>query len=82
MSELNGRATVTMTTSNAIAPPQTFPLGSDLTVATINVDGAHADQHDGSRILPRVKVVLSHMKDLQVQSSRCKNHTYKWAPHN
>ena len=58
---------VTMTTSNVTTQPQTFPLGSDLTVATINVNGAHADQQDGSRIVPRVKVVLRHMKDLQVQ---------------
>ena len=58
---------VTMTTSNVTTQPQTFPLGSDLTVATINVNGAHADQQDGSRIIPRVKVVLRHMKDLQVQ---------------
>ena len=56
-----------MTTSNATAPPQKLPLGSNLTVATINVNGAHADQQDGSRIVPRVKVVLRHMKELQVQ---------------
>ena len=67
MSVVNGCATVTMTTSNATASPQTFPLGSDLIVATINVNGAHADQQDGSRIVTRVKVVLSHMKELQVQ---------------
>ena len=64
MSEVNGLAMVTMTTSNDTTQPQTFPLGSDLTVATINVNGAHADQHDGSRIVPRVKVVLRHMKEL------------------
>ena len=67
MSEVNGHAMVTMTTSDVTTQPQTFPLGSDLTVATINVNGAHADQQDGSRIVPRVKVVLRHMKDLQVQ---------------
>ena len=58
---------VTMTTSNDATQQQTFPLGSDLTVATINVNGAHADQQDGSRIVPRVKVVLRHMKKLQVK---------------
>ena len=31
---------VTMTTSNVTTQPQAFPLGSDLTVATINVNGA------------------------------------------
>ena len=67
MSEVNGRATVTMTTSNVTPQRQTFPLGSDLTVATININGAHADQQDGSHIVPRVKVVLRHMKELQVQ---------------
>ena len=56
---------VTMTTSNDATQQQTFPLGSDLTVATINVNGAHADQQDGSRIVPMVK--LRHMKELQVQ---------------
>ena len=36
---------VTMTTSNATTQPQTFPLD------TINVNGAHADQQGGSRIV-------------------------------
>ena len=44
-----------------------FPLGIDLTVATIDVNGAHTDQQEGSRIVPRVKVVLGRMKEWHVQ---------------
>ena len=53
--------------THTVDKSKAFPLGSDITIATVSANGALTEQEDDSHMVPRIQLILKKFNKMNMQ---------------